>query len=107
MKEKKINCKYCGGKLEAKTTRREFCSNKCKVYWHRELAANVVQEYSPMFHPTSAANIEKFNEAFKQSFDKQVNPPKENNAVSTKVMSDMERRIEELKQDYLNKKQKQ
>lgn len=22
--------------MEAKTTRKEFCSPKCKVYWHRE-----------------------------------------------------------------------
>ena len=36
MKEKKQKCKYCGGDLNARTTRREFCSNKCKVYWHRE-----------------------------------------------------------------------
>ena len=40
MKEKKQNCKYCGKELEAKTTRREFCSNKCKVYWHRENVAD-------------------------------------------------------------------
>lgn len=35
MKEKKSKCKYCSCDLEAKTTRREFCSPKCKVYWHR------------------------------------------------------------------------
>lgn len=36
MKEKKITCKYCEGKMEAKTTRQEFCSDKCRVYWNRE-----------------------------------------------------------------------
>lgn len=36
MKQKKDKCKYCGGKLEAKTTRMEFCSAKCRVYWNRE-----------------------------------------------------------------------
>jgi len=36
VKKKRETCKYCDGKLEAKTTRREFCSPKCKVYWHRD-----------------------------------------------------------------------
>tara|TARA_R110000868_G_scaffold90367_1_gene250994 strand:+ start:354 stop:668 length:315 start_codon:yes stop_codon:yes gene_type:complete len=72
MKIKKENCKYCGEKLEAKTTRREFCSNKCKVYWHRESAATI--EYVPNFSPTSKANIEKFEAVFKKEFDKVATP---------------------------------
>lgn len=36
MKQKKERCKYCNEKMVAKTTRAEFCSKKCKVYWHRE-----------------------------------------------------------------------
>lgn len=103
MKEKKIKCKYCGGKLEAKTTRREFCSNKCKVYWHRELAAQVVKGYSPVFHPTSSANIEKFNDVFKESFEKQLEPPKK---ADTTVKSEMEQRLAELTQEFLNKRKK-
>lgn len=36
MKVKKESCKYCSQKIEAKTTRAEFCSDKCRVYWNRE-----------------------------------------------------------------------
>lgn len=36
MKKKRDNCKYCDEPMDAKTTRKEFCSVKCKVYWHRD-----------------------------------------------------------------------
>lgn len=36
MKKKRDNCKYCNEPMDAKTTRKEFCSVKCKVYWHRD-----------------------------------------------------------------------
>ena len=36
MKKKKETCKYCGEKIEPKTTRQEFCGSKCRVYWNRE-----------------------------------------------------------------------
>ena len=36
MKEKKTNCKYCNSEMQPKTTRQEFCSAKCRVYWNRE-----------------------------------------------------------------------
>lgn len=36
MKVKKEKCKYCGSDLESKTTRKEFCSSKCRVYWNRD-----------------------------------------------------------------------
>lgn len=39
MKVKKEKCKYCGSDLESKTTRKEFCSSKCRVYWNRDRAA--------------------------------------------------------------------
>lgn len=29
------NCKKCGGEFEPKNPKGKFCSNKCKVYWHR------------------------------------------------------------------------
>lgn len=46
MKKKRDNCKYCNEPMDAKTTRKEFCSVKCKVYWHRdnEAAKEVVKE---------------------------------------------------------------
>lgn len=37
MKEKIEKCRYCGTFLEAKTTRKFFCSTKCRVYWNRGL----------------------------------------------------------------------
>jgi tRNA(Ile2) C34 agmatinyltransferase TiaS len=36
MKFKKEKCKYCDKDLESKTTRKEFCSSKCRVYWNRD-----------------------------------------------------------------------
>lgn len=39
MKFKKEKCKYCGSDLESKTTRKEFCSSKCRVYWNRDQKA--------------------------------------------------------------------
>lgn len=36
MKQRLENCKYCGKKLEDGTTRKEFCSDIHRVYWHRE-----------------------------------------------------------------------
>ena len=40
MKKKKETCKYCGEKMDAKTTRQEFCGTKCRVYWNRENIAD-------------------------------------------------------------------
>lgn len=35
---KKIdNCIYCGGKLENHTAKKKYCSDKCRVYYSREL----------------------------------------------------------------------
>ena len=36
MKERTEYCKYCGIKIEPKTTRKQFCTPKCRVYWNRE-----------------------------------------------------------------------
>lgn len=36
MIKKREACLYCGGKMESKTAKKKFCSDKCKVYWHRE-----------------------------------------------------------------------
>lgn len=36
MREKRKDCKYCGKEIEAKTTRKEFCSDLHRVYWNRE-----------------------------------------------------------------------
>lgn len=37
---KKIeNCLYCDKKMESKTAKKKFCSDRCKVYWNREKKA--------------------------------------------------------------------
>lgn len=36
MIRKRDSCLYCGEEMESKTAKKKFCSDKCKVYWHRE-----------------------------------------------------------------------
>jgi hypothetical protein len=36
MIKKKENCEYCGEKMESKTAKKRFCSEKCRVYYNRE-----------------------------------------------------------------------
>ena len=36
MIKKKENCEYCGEKMESKTAKKRFCSDKCRVYFSRE-----------------------------------------------------------------------
>jgi hypothetical protein len=43
MKGKKESCEYCGKKIEPKTTRAKFCSEKCRVYFWREKKTPSVQ----------------------------------------------------------------
>ena len=35
MIKKKENCEYCGEKMESKTAKKRFCSEKCRVYFSR------------------------------------------------------------------------
>lgn len=49
MKLKTENCLYCDKKLEAKTTRQRFCSDKCRVYWNRD---NAKIKVSDLTQPT-------------------------------------------------------
>lgn len=46
MDEKREKCKRCGAKMNPKTKRAEFCSPKCKVYWHRENIVAVTKKRS-------------------------------------------------------------
>jgi len=59
MKKKKESCKYCGEKLDAKTTRAEFCSPKCKVYWHRENPKVVLKNFNKQSTGTTKNYTEK------------------------------------------------
>lgn len=35
MIKKKENCEYCGEKMDSKTAKKRFCSEKCRVYASR------------------------------------------------------------------------
>lgn len=37
MIQKNEFCKYCGKELEAKTAKKVFCDDKCRIYYKREL----------------------------------------------------------------------
>ena len=55
MREKRENCKYCDKKLEDGTTRKEFCSDKCRVYWNRDQKAidkHIANSGKPIITPT-------------------------------------------------------
>ena len=36
MIQKIENCKYCNQKMESKTAKKRFCSDKCRIYFNRE-----------------------------------------------------------------------
>lgn len=36
MKIRAAKCKYCQTDFTEGTTRKTFCSSRCRVYWHRE-----------------------------------------------------------------------
>lgn len=69
MDEKKEKCKRCGAKITPKTKRAEFCSNKCKVYWHREKKRKVlVPEQIPEFNES----IKNMPQAVKDKVDTSI-----------------------------------
>lgn len=36
MNNRTPNCIYCNQKMESQTSKKRFCSDKCRVYWHRK-----------------------------------------------------------------------
>jgi hypothetical protein len=36
MKNKTPFCIYCGERMESQTSKKKFCSDKCRVYFHRK-----------------------------------------------------------------------
>ena len=102
MKKRIEKCKYCNKKLEDGTTRKSFCSDKCRVYWHRENGVKGT-EYTPQLQPTSAANIEKFNHVFKELFEKTNVPP---DTIQSKIQ-EYENEIKGLADVGLAKKRKE
>lgn len=43
MIKKTENCLYCNEKMDSKTAKKKFCSDKCRVYRNRELKYNAVK----------------------------------------------------------------
>ena len=91
MKKKRETCKYCGKKIEPKTTRGEFCSDKCRVYWNRESKGQWVHKDDiPKPAETGYEYVQEQEEKMNQA------APEFKNAV--------ERMFWEEKQKLLNKK---
>lgn len=42
--ERTIKCKYCGKDIKAKTTKKLFCDDKCRIYFKRELDRGTLKE---------------------------------------------------------------
>jgi ribosomal protein L24E len=92
MKKKRETCKYCGEKMDAKTTRQEFCSDKCRVYWNRE---------------NERPDTPKWVDQDLNEIPKDKEPPKGTTVsivVNSAIQSDVQKEIEELKKQFLNKK---
>jgi hypothetical protein len=47
MIKKNENCLYCGEKMESETAKKKFCSDKCRVYFGRELKAKIAENNKP------------------------------------------------------------
>ena len=50
MIKKKENCEYCGEKMESKTAKKRFCSDKCRVYSNR--VSKIADEMAEEMHKT-------------------------------------------------------
>ena len=60
MIKKKENCEYCGEKMESKTAKKRFCSEKCRVYFNRKNKSGdmVAVEFKKL--DKIAANLDTF-----------------------------------------------
>lgn len=87
MDEKKEKCKRCGVPISPKTKRAEFCSPKCKVYWHRENNATTKPE---------PPQIKDFNKPTNQVPDLSKEPPKTNYTINTGKIAELEKELEAI-----------
>lgn len=46
MIKKRDTCLYCEEQMESETAKKKFCSDKCKVYWHRENPKVTLKNYN-------------------------------------------------------------
>lgn len=85
MKQKRQNCKYCGNQIDAKTTRKQFCSPKCRVYWNRESGAeNPLEAPIPYIPPPKREVVEQVVKDFTKPTNevKPAGQPKTNYVVN-------------------------
>ena len=57
MIKKKENCKYCGEKMESRTAKKSFCSEKCRVYFNRESKYSKTKTLLEIIDTTGEVNI--------------------------------------------------
>ncbi len=63
--KKKEFCLYCGVKMESKTAKRKFCSDKCRVYYSRGNKPEIVppqKQTAIINHVGEQKLVEKYNE---------------------------------------------
>lgn len=87
MKQRLESCKYCSKKLEDGTTRKEFCSPKCRVYWNREHPKVTLKNFNEQSKGTTKLPEKKA--AKNESIDISNMPdPKKDRAAFAKWMRD-------------------
>jgi predicted nucleic acid-binding Zn ribbon protein len=57
MIKKKENCEYCGEKMESRTAKKSFCSEKCRVYFNRESKRSKTKTLLEIIDTTGEPNI--------------------------------------------------
>lgn len=72
MKQKSEKCLYCDQKLEPKTTRQRFCSDKCRVYWNRDNAKIKISDLTTTMNVLKAHERAKTNYSINTITDKKI-----------------------------------
>jgi len=75
MNNRTPNCIYCNEKMESQTSKKRFCSDKCRVYWHRKHPkGNVI---SPLELASKLANFSETVEKVQKEIKVLKSEPKE------------------------------
>ena len=75
MNNRTPNCIYCNEKMESQTSKKKFCSDKCRVYWHRKYPkGNVI---SPIELASKLANLSETVEKVQKEIKVLKSEPKE------------------------------
>jgi len=68
-------CIYCNEKMHSQTSKKRFCSDKCRVYWHRKYPkGNTV---SPVELASKLDNLSKTADKVQEEIKVLKNEPKE------------------------------